>query len=456
MASDLPFVNSAYGDNHDRAIMKPLTREDFVEAAVSRGLNSSVANKLYAIGGGPDVIYQTLIDVATEGHSDLVEQCARRLDQCLVQFLDYTLAEPGYDWDDILGRLALGALRPIEQDYVSGQLLSEFLIKRTAQGRVICSSAILSRVILRTGRHIWRVYDDCLTAVATGDYERAKALIANVAPSSPHMLAFRGLIEILVSLHTENEAGLLGIDWPRIRRAGEKLLKPDMPIEHEKVWVETLIRWADVVARDAVQPDKGRLQLDALTFRATQPDVRDLLLFSMSTYLNRVKKLEGPTARMRAVASLPESILQVLAAADCGIDFRKAPANLPVLDYNKFFGADNAFRLPEPGSKLDLTNLLVLVPTLLTHQLRPEHLPLTLCDPDRVRPLQQKLVHRLRNPSAHTIATFTSREADFIIDLCGEWLDAMAALAGYGRAASQPVTISAPTIDELTALLYGE
>jgi hypothetical protein len=53
MASDLPFVNSAYGDNHDRAIMKPLTREDFVEAAVSRGLNSSVANKLYAIGGVP-------------------------------------------------------------------------------------------------------------------------------------------------------------------------------------------------------------------------------------------------------------------------------------------------------------------------------------------------------------------------------------------------------------------
>ena len=136
MASDLPFVNSAYGDNHDRAIMKPLTREDFVEAAVSRGLNSSVANKLYAIGGGPDVIYQTLIDVATEGHSDLVEQCARRLDQCLVQFLDYTLAEPGYDWDDILGRLALGALRPIEQDYVSGHLLSEFLIKRTAQCRI--------------------------------------------------------------------------------------------------------------------------------------------------------------------------------------------------------------------------------------------------------------------------------------------------------------------------------
>jgi hypothetical protein len=202
-------------------------------------------------------------------------------------------------------------------------------------------------------------------------------------------------------------------------------------------------------------PGTGRPQLDALTVRAAEPDIYDLLVFSMSIYLGRVRRLAAPAARVRAVASLPESILQAFAAAQCGIDFRRAPERLPTLDYNRFFGAQDGFRLPNPGSKMELTSLLVVVPTLMADLIAPERRPPALCDPARVCPLQQKLVDRLRNPNAHTFADFSVQEADFLVNLCVEWLDAMACLAGYQGAASLPAMLAAPTAKDLSTLLYG-
>ena len=131
--------------------------------------------------------------------------------------LYYTFAEPGYDREELLARLALGCLRPVDEDFVSAHLLFRFIAQRTPQGRIASSTPVLSRVILRRGRHRWHVFEDCLKAVASGDYDAAGALAANAGPTAPHLGAFCGIVDILVSLHTENDQGLLGIDWTRIR-----------------------------------------------------------------------------------------------------------------------------------------------------------------------------------------------------------------------------------------------
>ena len=455
MAPHLPFFNSVYGDNHDRAVITPLSREEFVAEATSSGLKTRVAHRLFSIAGGPDTIHRTLIDVAIDSDEDILERCVSRLGGRLDTFLGYLFAEPGYDREELLARLALGCLRPVEEDFISAHPLFKFIGRRTQEGRIVSSTPVLSRVILRRGRHRWHVFEDCLKAVASGDYDTAGALAANAGPTAAHLRAFCNIVDILVSLHTENDAGLLGIDWTRIRLAGEQLLSRDVTVGRYRLWVETLMRWSRVINREAMAPGTGRPQLDALTVRAAEPDIYDLLVFSISAYLDRVRRLASPAARVRAVASLPESILQALAAAQCGIDFRRSPECLPPLDYDRFFGAQNGFRPPTAGSKMELTSLLVVVPTLMADLLSPERRPPALCDPTRVRPLQQKLVDSVRNANAHTIADFSTKDADFLVDLCVEWLDGMALLAGYDRAASLPAMLAVPSVEDLSTLLYG-
>ena len=113
------------------------------------------------------------------------------------------------------------------------------------------------------------------------------------------------------------------------------------------------------------------------------------------------------------------------------------------------------FRLPVPGRKMELTSLLVIVPTLLTDVVTSKHKPPALCDPARIRPLQHKLVDRLRNVDAHTYADFSERDARLLIDLCAEWLEAMALLAGFGTTSSLPINCNAPSVESLSVLLYG-
>jgi hypothetical protein len=456
MASHHPFVNSAYGDNHDRVVMTPLSREEFVAEATACGLKSAIANRLFGLGGGPDTIYRTLIDVVLEDEENVLERCVSRLGDRLDRFLDYTFAEPGYDREELLTRLALGCLRPVEENFILAHPLFGFIGRRAHQGRILSSTPVLSRVILRRGKHVWHVFESCLNALACGDYETAGALAASVSPTASHLRAFCSIVEILVALHTESEAGLLGIDWRRIRVAGEQLLRSEDAVGPYKPWVEAVTRWSKLVDREAKPPGIGRAQLDTLTTRAAEPDIYDLLVFSMTIYLRRVQRLPAPAARVRAVASIPESILQALAAAYCGIDFREAPEQLPALDYDRFFGGRGDFRLPTPESKMELTSLLVIVPALLANLLAPEQRPPALCDSSRICTLQQKVVDRLRNPNAHTFADFSVDEANFLVSLCVEWLDAMVSLASYHRVALIPAMLMVPGAHELSNLLYGE
>jgi hypothetical protein len=111
MMPERPFVNSAYGDNHDRAVMTPLSREEFEKAAVARGLKPADANKLFKAGGGPDAVYQKLIDAATAQDRDPIDGCLSRLGDIIKRFLDYSFGPQSEEREALLQRLALGCLR---------------------------------------------------------------------------------------------------------------------------------------------------------------------------------------------------------------------------------------------------------------------------------------------------------------------------------------------------------
>jgi hypothetical protein len=245
----------------------------------------------------------------------------------------------------------------------------------------------------------------------------------------------------------------MGIDWARLQKAGDTLLSSSLPIEAQRPWIQTLTHWAGIVGRDGLASATGRVQLDALTALARDRDVYDLLLFTISTYLNGARALTGPSAKLQAIANLPEAILQTLATAECGIDFSRAPETFPDLAYDHFFSGNQSFALPKPGTKMD-SSLLVTVAAIISQRRNEVELS-ALCDADRVRRLQQLLVHRLRNPAAHTYANFSMKDADFLLDLCADWLDVMAFLRGYPAAASMPIIQETPTTEDLSNLLWG-
>jgi hypothetical protein len=91
LSSNLPFVNSAYGDNHDRAVLTPLSREDFVAEAISSGLAEATAHRLFSLGGGPDIVFRALIDAANEGDKDPIPRCISHLSDRLDKFLDHLI-----------------------------------------------------------------------------------------------------------------------------------------------------------------------------------------------------------------------------------------------------------------------------------------------------------------------------------------------------------------------------
>jgi hypothetical protein len=102
---------------------------------------------------------------------------------------------------------------------------------------------------------------------------------------------------------------------------------------------------------------------------------------------------------------------------------------------------------------MDLTDLLVIVATIISQQKKANDLS-ALCDADRVRRLQQLLVYRLRNPASHTYANFSTKDSDFVFDLCADWLDVMAVLRGYANAASMPIALATPSMENLSDLLW--
>ena len=104
----------------------------------------------------------------------------------------------------MLSRLALGCLRPIEEQYLASHLLQKFIARRTSQGRLISSTPILSRVILSKSR-VCQIYESCLNAILANDFTTAATLVSNADPTEPHLIVFCRLVEMLAAIQAESK-----------------------------------------------------------------------------------------------------------------------------------------------------------------------------------------------------------------------------------------------------------
>lgn len=450
MDTSQPFLNSAYGDNHDMAVMTPLSRAEFVSAAVGRGICERRAQSLYSLGGGPDVIYIKLLDVSAENEATIIDQCLLRSASALDMFLERSFSAGGTEMKAMLSALAVGRLKKTQEAFLAVNPCFDFLAKRKPNGQVICSSRILAVHILQAGEPIWSNYYKCVDLLRKGDVLNASLLVETLVDEAPRLVAFRNLLKLLLSSTAVPERGLLGIDWESVQKTAKKLLLSQEPsINCFIPWIQRMHCWADIVFSSSL--GSSRLQADALTRRAEDPETRLLLLFMIASLVNSSSGIGPSSARVLSLVNVPEAILQTLAAGFCGIDFCFPPTDYPIAEYDYFFGQKNKFDLPSSSHKIALTALLVIVPAILCA--RKGEAAGVLSDAGHVRPLQQKLVDCVRNPASHTLVNFSERDASFLEGLCKQWVDCWIAMEGLDSYSEIPGRSEFPSYDSLLSML---
>ena len=451
MDSEQPFLNSVYGDMHDEAVMSPLGRDDFLASAVSRGIAEIVAHQLFKLGGGPDIVFTTLLDLhASESHSR-VARCADRAGPAIDLFLDRAVPKDA-DTDQLLVQLALGQLNPAQEAFLLDHPLNSFLCKRSVVGELICSSPVIALRILTKGPSIWSKYQNCLSALEAEDYAGAATLAASMADKHPRLAAFRELVMLRGAMTAVPARGLFGIDWRSAAEAMQRIQALDQtPIMRFRPWLAVVEASLQIVLGAS---RNRRLQADDLTRLASDPDVRLLLLFMIDSLVSAAPMAIEPSARVNLLVNVPEAILQTLGAGFCFLDFSCPPSPLPVADYDGYFGSKEPFILPANGRKLTLASLLVVVPALLAEAKVAG--ASTLVDPTIIRPLHQKLVDAVRNPASHTIADFVKRDADMLEKLCTSWVSEWCCMENLSSTRELPVFKLAPDSQQLRALMFGD
>ncbi|TGP24878.1 MULTISPECIES: hypothetical protein [unclassified Mesorhizobium] len=446
-----PFLNSVYGDNHDQAVMSLLSREDFVSAAQERGIAPPAANRLYSKAGGPDAVYEALLDVADSGEGQLVAQCLHRAGPAVDRFLDRFIAIPAAQRQELFVSLALGKIRPAQEAFLLQNPLHNFLCKRNESNELICSTQILARRILQGTLPQWSAYGDCLTALEEGDVRRAGMLAATLTDPNPRLTAFRELISLRSALHPETNRGLFGIDWPAVDQGLKQLgrLDPER-LQPFRDWLDQIGRWAECIKRVVGFP---RLRADVLARRAADPELRTALLFMIVGATRSALALSEPAGRVNALVNVPETILQTIAAGFCSIDFANSPVELVEADFDGYFSGQTAFVFPSAGQKMTLSALLTIVPAMLARQ-RTKGAS-ALVDAEQIRPLHGKLIDAVRNPAAHTVVAFASRDADLLQQVCGSWLHDWIAMEGYESEEDIPGIRGTPSCEALGTLLMG-
>jgi hypothetical protein len=192
-----------------------------------------------------------------------------------------------------------------------------------------------------------------------------------------------------------------------------------------------------------------------LTVEARDDEVLEAILFSTTVYSAQINKRASPRDRVLALSSMPETVLQAIAAAFCGFPHTAAPEILDGAPYEQYFGRDN-YRHPDKGSKLDLTGLLVLVPIHLRIRFPGDDKVTSFCEPKKVVSTMGRLVDQIRNVTAHSYGVFTDSDAAFTQQISSELLDLLAHLAGHGSAAAFVASLGQPGLDELDQVLGGE
>jgi hypothetical protein len=450
MGSEQPFLNSVYGDMHDQAVMRPLSRDEFLAEASARGIPHATAHRLFSIGGGPDSVFLGLLDLWQADKNFIVRECADKVGPVIDRFISRAFLADR-ETDLLLENLALGTLNAAQEAYLLNHPLGDYLCKRGSNSKLICASPIIAQRVLSRGLPTLSLFRSCLSAAEAGDFLLAADLAGGLSDRHLRLVAFKELLLVLGALTPKPGRGLLGIDWLSVEEAVKrlKLLKNEC-IAQFVPWIESL----DEALR-LLTPVRGggRLQIDELTSRSSDVEVRKLLLHMLESAIGASRKLPEPLLRVQFIVNIPEAILQSIAMGFCSIDFTNAPDHLPLADYETFFGRGKPFEAPRAGQKIALTALLVIVPAVLAEKKTPGIS--YLINPKAVQPLQQKLVDAVRNPASHTIVEFQLRDAEFLESVCSTWISEWAEMEGMASLDALPIRSLRPSPEHLRQLLFG-
>lgn len=448
MAPTSAFVSSSYGDNHDRAVPTPLSKEDFVASAILRGLKTGEAYRLYQLGGGPDLFYERLIEAKLSGEADMIGATLASLGDHVATFMKRSFSEIMDGSGEILARLGLGALTLADQSILQANALKAFVVKETATGSV-ASTPILARWAIMNGQPDWRGYELSMEALQAKDYERASACLSEMHHAHPRLKCFSDVVNLLATLGRGVDIGMLSVEWDRVGRSATLVAGNEHTPVNVRNWACQLEGYSKMIA--AAFGKGERAQLDKLTVLADDSLHEAMLIYFVSAFIEKVKKLQSATAKVKALATVPEAIMQGIGAARCNIKYTSAPELDQSLPYADFFAGPGKFRVPEVGAKLDLTALLVVV----SASLRGTAPDTILSDRTKVVKLQSKLVQHVRNPYAHTSAVYDEQDAQYLIDVSEDLMFAWKAGAQLPTTAN-PLSEAVPTADYLIGLLYGD
>ncbi|WP_145962680.1 hypothetical protein [Rhizobium phaseoli] len=448
MAPTSAFVSSSYGDNHDRAVPTPLSKDDFVAGATLRGLKTGDAHKLHQLGGGPDLFYERLIEAKLRGGDDVIGATLASLGDHVATFMKRSFSEIMDGPGEILARLGLGALTLADQSLLQSNALKAFLVKETDTGPV-ASTPILARWAIMNGQPEWRAYELSMEALHAREYDRAVACLSGMRHGHPRLKCFADVVNLLATLGKRVDNGMLSVDWDRVGRSATLVAASEYAPLHVRDWARQLETYSKMIA--AAFSKGERVQLDKLTVLTGDPLHEKLLIFLVSAFIEKARRLSSPTAKVKALATVPEAIMQAIAAARCNIRYTSAPELDPSLPYADFFAGPGKFRVPEVGTKLDLTALLVVVSAAI----RGKGPDTILSDQTKVARIQSKLVQHVRNPYAHTEAVYDEQDAKYLIEVSDDLMTAWKAGASVQTTAN-PLSEGAPTANDLSGLLYGD
>lgn len=453
MPDGLPFLNSVYGDNHDQIVMEPLTRQEFLDYASSRGVSVQRANMLYQKGGGPDAIYKALVDVSHHSDNSIIDACLGRTEDVIERFITRSFVVNGEaDWC-LLTKLALGQLLPQEISFIRNNPLHSFLTKTTPRGHLVCSSQVLARKILRGEQPRWKVYGLCIDALNSGELEIAAEIALMLDDTDPRLTTFKELVLLKASIQPKLGAGLLGVEWFTVIKIINRIshLQDNLPINISD-WILEVENVAKIVVEKAAG-SLSRLQLDSLTSSSSNPEIRKITLKVLGDYISLSLMLDSPIHKISHLINIPEAILQAVVSGFCEISHHEFKNKFPTAPYDDFFSDVKGFIVPDEGAKLTLTTLMVLVPAILSMSPLQECGP--LIDKKLIKSQQQRLVACLRNPASHTLVAFIEKDADFLYELCSLWINTWARMEGYDDFDSFSSTSYKPTAHEISSVILG-
>ncbi|UVL45056.1 hypothetical protein LOY57_20505 [Pseudomonas moraviensis] len=453
MQPGLPFLNSVYGDNHDQVVMTPLTRQEFVSYAGCRGLSPQRSNFLFSKGGGPDAVYKALVDVSHLSDGLVIDACLARIDETLDKFLSRSFIVNGESDEQLLSKLAIGKLLRQEMSFILSNPLHPFLVKETPSGELVCNSQIIARKILRANQPKWRVYGLCIEAMSKERFETAAEIASTFDDPDPRLIAFKEAVLLRSAILPRPGVGLLGIDWANVVGITKRINS------YEHLLPETVANWAKDsynLAKSVVTNATGalnRLQLDALTSSSSDAQIRLATLRILGLYIESVFNLDSPTQRILHLVNVPEAILQAISSGFCGMNFIKFENIYPDAPYNDYFGGVESFKIPNVGSKVALTSLIVMIPAILS--LSPRSGCDAFINQTLVKSQQQKLVDCVRNPASHTVVAFLEKDATFLYDVCKLWIESWSMMEGYDSFSAFKETNYLPTSDEISSTILG-